>query len=96
MELMSTKVVESFPFCTDDARFAGTAEITRGDYPDRSVVGVQLRVGSTTINLSRGRLKEVIEVLKQADEAASKHYLCLLKEMNENGVQEEDAQGLQE
>mgnify|MGYP001419195833 CR=1 FL=1 len=92
---MTTKLTAIFSFCGEDARFQGAAEVTRGEYDDRSVVGVQLRVGSTIVRLPRSRLREVIVALENANAEASRQYNCLLKELNDNGLQEEDAEGLQ-
>jgi hypothetical protein len=89
VEAMTAKAVASFPFCEEDRRFQGAVEVTRGDHTDRSVIGVQLRVGDRSVPLPRNRIRDVLVALVQADAEASSQYQKLLKEMNDGVCEEE-------
>lgn len=75
-------VITTIPFLRDDTKNNGAVLVTRTEYPDRTVIGVVLRIGNRTVKLPRNKLRQVIEALEQGEQAASLAYRKLLEEMN--------------
>lgn len=78
-------VVDSAPFCLNDDRFAGAAEVVEISIGQgKRTIGLRLRVGSRFVHLPRHRVNEVVKAIEQARDEASSRYTQLLQEMNKD------------
>jgi hypothetical protein len=82
-------ILKTIPFLKGDKN-SGEVLVTRRDYPDRSVIGVMLRIGKRTLPLPRNKLRQVIEALEEGRSTASLAYEALLEELNEHECTRED------
>lgn len=82
------KIVAEFQYA-DGSAAPGSVEVTRGEYPNRTVIGMQLRVRGVVVKLPWQRMDELLKVLVAAYSEASANYTLVLKEMN-NELQEKE------
>ena len=81
--MRTVKTLAEFPFCKNDARYAGTVDVVEVNTDGIKTVGLGLRVGQRVrIPLPRNRVSEVIDALKRASQEASNKYQAIIEEMN--------------
>lgn len=74
------QVIHSTPFCADDDRFSGAAEVVY--IPIKNTIGMRLRVGKRFVHIPRHRVSEIIAALSESGKQASKSYKKIIEEMN--------------
>jgi hypothetical protein len=77
------RVISSFSFLKDSTRWSGVVEvIEQTDESKQHHIYVQLKLGKHTVRLPRAGLREVIDALTKADQAASLAYKSVVDRMN--------------
>ena len=83
MNNSNVTLVESYPFCSENEKFAGAVEVVEIALGGgRKTIGLRLRVGGRFVNLARHRTEEVISALVAGTKEAGTRYKRVLEEMN--------------